>query len=321
MKFPIPLILRLALLLALVAVPAFGSPYYTELAARVMVLGIFALSLSLLVGATGLVSLGHAAYFGIAAYALALLTPKYEAASFWVTFPAAVGMSALAAFVVGLFTLRTRGIYFIMVTLAFGQMAFYLFHDTPLGGGSDGISINLKPYATIGSSKPIDLDNANHLYYLVTAMLVAVYLFLQRLLRAPVGRVLAGIKSNENRMKSMGYATFNYKLAAFTIAGALAGVAGYLYALMFGFVTPELLSWHQSANVLLMVILGGMGSLAGAVAGAVAFVAMQEGFSSITEHWQLAMGWVIVAAVLFLPGGLAATPHRFWTALTRGARK
>jgi branched-chain amino acid transport system permease protein len=222
---------------------------------------------------------------------------------------------------VGLFTLRTRGIYFIMVTLAFGQMAFYLFHDTPLGGGSDGISINLKPYATIGSSKPIDLANANHVYYLVTAMLVAVYLFLQRLLRAPFGRVLAGIHSNENRMQSMGYATFNYKLAAFTIAGALAGVAGYLYALMFGFVTPELLSWHQSANVLLMVILGGMSSLAGAVAGAVAFVAMQEGFSSITEHWQLAMGWVIVAAVLFLPGGLAATPRRFWTALTRGARK
>lgn len=321
MKFPISLMFHLALLLALLAVPASGSPYYTELAARVMVLGIFALSLGLLVGATGLVSLGHAAYFGIAAYVLALLTPKYEAASFWVTFPAAVGIAALAAFVVGLVTLRTRGIYFIMVTLAFGQMAFYLFHDTPLGGGSDGISINLKPSAAIGGSKPIDLDNANHLYYLVMAMLVAVYLFLQRLLRAPFGRVLAGIKSNEHRMKSMGYATFHYKLAAFTIAGALAGVAGYLYALMFGFITPELLSWHQSANVLLMVILGGMGSLAGAVGGAVAFVAMQEGFSSVTSHWQLAMGWVIVAAVLFLPGGLAAIPHRIRAALTGGARK
>ncbi|MDD3329659.1 MAG: branched-chain amino acid ABC transporter permease [Zoogloea sp.] len=319
MKLDTSLVLKLLALAGLACVPLAGADFYTELIAKTLVMAIFAMSLDLLVGFTGLVSFGHAAYFGVAAYAVALLSPKYEAASLWFVLPASVGLAALAALVVGLFVLRTKGIYFIMVTLAFAQMFFYVFHDTPLGGGSDGLYLNVKPTAEIGGFLPFDLDNPAHLYYFILAMLVLVYAFLARVLQSPFGRVLVGIKSNEHRMQSLGYVTFRYKLAAFALAGGLGGVAGFLYSVVFGFVTPELLSWHQSGNVLLMVILGGMGNLVGAVAGAFAFVAMQEVFSMWTKHWQLAMGLMIVAAVLFMPGGLAAVPGRIKRALQGGS--
>lgn len=312
------LILKLAALAILACVPLSGESFYVELIAKTLVMAIFALSLDLLVGFTGLVSFGHAAYFGVADYAVAQLSPKYEAASLWYVLPASVGLSALAALVVGLFVLRTKGIYFIMVTLAFAQLAFFVFHDTPLGGGSDGIYLNVKPTAEIAGWVPFELDNPAHLYYFILAMLVAVYLFLGRILQSPFGRVLVGIKSNEHRMQAMGYRTFRYKLAAFTLAGGLGGIAGFLYAVVFGFVTPELLSWHQSGNVLLMVILGGMGNLIGVIAGAFVFTGMQEVFGSWTKHWQLVMGGVIVAAVLFLPGGLAAIPGRIKRSLQGG---
>lgn len=319
MKLDTSLVLKLLALAGLACVPLAGADFYTELIAKTLVMAIFAMSLDLLVGFTGLVSFGHAAYFGIAAYAVALLSPKYEAASLWLVLPASVGLAALAALVVGLFVLRTKGIYFIMVTLAFAQMFFYIFHDTPLGGGSDGLYLNVKPTAEIAGFLPFDLDQPTHLYYFILTMLVLVYAFLARVLQSPFGRVLVGIKSNEHRMQSLGYVTFRYKLAAFALAGGLGGVAGFLYAVVFGFVTPELLSWHQSGNVLLMVILGGMGNLVGAVAGAFAFVAMQEVFSMWTKHWQLAMGLLIVAAVLFMPGGLSAVPGRIKRALQGGS--
>jgi branched-chain amino acid transport system permease protein len=304
------------LLAALLVFPSFGSDFYVELVAKTLVLAIFAMSLDLLVGFTGLVSFGHAAYFGIAAYAVAMITPKYDPASLWLALPAAIIAAGLAAFVIGLFVLRTKGIYFIMVTLAFAQMVFFLFHDTNLGGGSDGVNINFKPDAAIAGWAPFDLNEPGQLYYFIVAALVAVYGVLKLVLRSPFGRVLTGIRSNEHRMLSLGYATFYYKLAAFTLAGALAGVAGFLYAVLSGFVTPELLAWHQSGNVLLMVILGGMGNLVGAIAGAFAFTAMQEAFGAWTKHWQLAMGLAIVAAVLFLPGGLSAIPARLKRAMT-----
>ncbi len=303
-------LLLLIFLGVLVAFPWVGPAFYVELVAKGMILAIFAMSLDLLVGVTGLVSFGHAAYFGIAAYVLALMTPKYEAASLWLTLPAAVLLAGLAALLIGFFVLRTKGVYFIMVTLAFAQMAYYLFHDTNLGGGSDGIYVNFKPTAALGSVVPFDLDQPKVLYFFIVACALLVYAVLRQLQRSAFGSILQGIRDNESRMLAMGYPTFRYKLAAFALAGALAGVAGYLYALLFGFVTPEYLSWHQSGNVLLMIILGGMGNFGGAVAGAFAFVAMQEVFSDWTKHWQLIMGGVIVAAVLFLPGGLAALPAR-----------
>jgi branched-chain amino acid transport system permease protein len=320
MKRFLPL-LKYSPLVLLIALPFFASPYYTELLAKILTFAIFAMSLDLLIGFTGLVSFGHAAFFGIAAYALVLLTPKYEAVSFWIAFPAAVTAAAVAAFVIGIFALRTKGVYFIMVTLAFAQMVFSLFQDTKLGGGSDGVFLNTRPDATLFGLTPFDLANGQHAYYFVLAMLVVTHLILARVLRSPFGRVLVGIKSNEHRMMSLGFATYRYKLGAFTLAGALAGVAGFCYAVLFAFVNPELLSWHKSGDAILMVILGGMASLGGAIAGAFAFVAMQEFFSQLTKHWLLVMGAVIVLTVLFLPGGLAAVPDRIRRALNAGQKK
>jgi branched-chain amino acid transport system permease protein len=291
--------------------PLAGATFYTELVTKVMILAIFALSLDLLVGYTGLVSFGHAAFYGIGAYTLGLLAPKYEAASLWLTLPAAVLAAGVAALAVGVFVVRVKGIYFIMVTLAFAQMFYFVFHDTKFGRGSDGISMNFKPVAAIGGVTPFDLGNAAHVYYLVLVLLLAVFGFLRVVLRSPFGRALMGIRSNEHRMRSLGFPVYRYKLASFTLAGALAGLAGYLSALQFGFVNPELLSWHQSGNVLLMLILGGLGSLYGAVIGAFAFVALQEIFQSLTKHWQLLLGGSIVLLVIFLPGGLASIAGRF----------
>ena len=300
-----------AALALLLLFPFAGATFYTELVTKVMILAIFALSLDILVGYTGLVSFGHAAFYGVGAYALGLLAPKYEAANLWLTLPVAIAAAGAAALVVGAFVVRVKGIYFIMVTLAFAQMFYFVFHDTKFGRGSDGISLNFKPVATIGGFTPFDLANAVHVYYFVLATMLLVFVFLRVLLRSSFGRALQGIRSNEHRMSSLGYPVYWYKLASFTVAGSLAGLAGYLSALQFGFVNPELLSWHQSGNVLLMLILGGVGSLYGAVAGAFAFVALQELFSSLTKHWQLLLGGAIVLLVIFLPGGLASVGGRF----------
>jgi len=298
--------------LALLALfPLAGAGFYTELVTKVMILAIFALSLDLLVGYTGLVSFGHAAFYGIGAYALGLMAPKYEAASLWLTLPAAMLAAGVAALAVGVFVVRVKGIYFIMVTLAFAQMFYFVFHDTKFGRGSDGISMNFKPVAAIGGFTPFDLASVTHVYYFVLVLMLAVFVFLRVVLRSPFGRALQGIRSNEHRMRSLGFPVYRYKLASFTLAGALAGLAGYLSTLQFGFVNPELLSWHQSGNVLLMLILGGVGSLYGAVVGAFAFVALTEIFQALTQHWQLLLGAAIVLLVIFLPGGLASITGRF----------
>jgi branched-chain amino acid transport system permease protein len=305
---------HIALVAALVVLALFpfaGATFYTELVTKVMILAIFALSLDLLVGYTGLVSFGHAAFFGVGAYTLGLLAPRYEAANVWLTLPLAIVVAGLSALLVGAFVIRVKGIYFIMVTLAFAQMFYFVFHDTKFGRGSDGISMNFKPVATIGGFTPFDLANATHVYYVVFAALLLVFVFLRLLLRSAFGRALQGVRSNEQRMRSLGFPVYRYKLASFAIAGALAGLAGYFSAMQFGFVNPELLSWHQSGNVLLMLILGGLGSLYGAVVGAFAFVALQEIFSSVTTHWQLLLGATIILLVIFLPGGLASVMSRF----------
>jgi branched-chain amino acid transport system permease protein len=190
-------------------------------------------------------------------------------------------------------------------------MFYFVFHDTKFGRGSDGISMNFKPVASIGSFTPFDLGNASHVYYCVLVLLVATFAFLQIVLRSSFGRALQGIRSNEHRMRSLGFPVYWYKLASFTLAGALAGLAGYLSAMQFGFVNPELLSWHQSGNVLLMLILGGIGSHYGAVVGAFAFVALTEIFQALTTHWQLLLGGAIIVLVIFLPGGIASVAGRF----------
>ena len=304
---------RSALLIAavlLASLPLWASTFYIQLGAKILIMAIFALSLDLLVGHTGLVSLGHAAFFGVAAYGLALISPKYEAANFWLTLPLAALAAAVAASIIGFFVVRTAGVYFIMVTLAFAQMLYSIFHDTNIGGGSDGIYILVRPEMNLAGIKLLDLESPVQFFYLTLIMLVAVYIFLSYLLHAPFGRALAGIRVNEQRMRSIGFPVFFYKLGAFVLAGALAGVAGYLAACQFGFVNPEILVWHQSGTVLMMVILGGMGRLHGAVIGAFAYVLLQELLSAqalfgvYAKHWQLGMGLLIVLLVLVLPHGI-----------------
>ncbi len=294
-------------LVALLAFPWVGSDFYAQMVARMMILAIFAMSLDLLQGVTGLVSLGHAAYFGLAGYALAFLTPQGEAVSLWWTLPLAVGGSGLAAFLIGILVVRTKGIYFIMVTMAFAQMVFYLFFDNKVLGGSDGLYINFKPAAGL-----FDLEDKRVFYYFTLVSMVLVYAFLRRLLWSPFGRALAGLRVNEHRMRAMGYGSFGYKLAAFTLAGGLAGLAGYLWAAQTGFVNPELMGFEMSAHAIMMVILGGMGNFAGAAVGAFAFEIVlnlfkdmpQLGDFDLGKHWQLLMGCFVVLVVVFAPRGL-----------------
>ena len=302
----------------LAALPAVLTPYTHDLVVKIAISAIFALSLQLLVGTTGLVSLGHAAFLGIGAYVAVLGSGDGGAASLLWLLPASVAAAASYALFVGLLSLRTKGVYFIMVTLAFAQMAYFVFHDTKIGGGSDGVFLYAKPVLAFAGRSWIDLDNKHHLYYGVLAALVCTYALLALIGRSRFGHALAGIRINEQRMRAAGFATYPYKLAAFVIAGALAGLAGFLLAVKDGGVNPELLSWHESGAVLLMIILGGIGSLRGAVIGAVAFTLLKEFYQSeallgpLAGHWQLTLGFTIIAFVAWLPKGLIglAAPGR-----------
>ncbi|MGB4116322.1 MAG: branched-chain amino acid ABC transporter permease [Polaromonas sp.] len=318
----LPVSIKLVLgmgMVALLAFPFVGTPFYTEMVTRMMIMAIFAMSLDLLQGVTGLVSLGHAAYFGLAGYALAFLTPQGEAVSLWWTLPVAVLASGLAALIIGFFVVRTHGIYFIMVTMAFAQMVYYVFFDNKALGGSDGLYINFKPSAAILGWVPFDLDNKRVLYYFTLAALLVTYVFLRRLLFSPFGRTLSGIRVNEHRMRAMGYGVFGYKLAAFTVAGALAGLAGYLWGTQTGYINPELMGFHMSAHAIMMVILGGMGNFAGAIVGAFAFEYLLHVFKDLPhvgsvnlgKHWQLWMGLFIVLLVMFAPRGILGLVEKF----------
>ncbi len=299
--------------LALIAFPFIGSDFYVQMVSRMMILAIFAASLDLLLGVTGLVSLGHAAYFGLAGYLLAFLTPQAEPVSLWWSLPVTVLACGLAALVIGFFVVRTHGIYFIMVTMAFAQMVFYLFFDNKALGGSDGIYVNFKPDAGL-----FDLEDKRVFYYFTFACLLGVYLFLRRLLWSPMGRALAGIRVNEHRMRAVGFGTFGYKLSAFTLAGALAGLAGYLWGAQTGYVNPELMGFHMSAHAIMMVILGGMGNFAGAIVGAFTFEYVLHAVKDLPaigdfdtgKHWQLWMGLFIVAVVWLAPRGVLGLVER-----------
>jgi branched-chain amino acid transport system permease protein len=283
---------------------------------KIAIFAIFALSLELLVGVGGLVSLGHAAFLGIGAYVTVLATGDGDARSMLWLAPLAMAYAAAYALFVGALSLRTKGVYFIMVTLAFAQMAYFVFHDTKLAGGSDGIFLYAKPVLDMAGRTLLNLDDKRHLYYAVVAALAMTYALLALIQASRFGHALAGIRVNEQRMRAAGFSTYGYKLAAFVIAGALAGLAGFLLAVKDGAVNPELLSWHESGAVLLMLILGGIGSLRGAVIGAVAFTLLKELFQSeallgpLAGHWQMTLGFTIIAFVAWLPKGLVGLGAR-----------
>jgi branched-chain amino acid transport system permease protein len=292
----------------LALLPFFATPYYVGLLTTAMIAAMLALGVHLLVGATGLVTLGHGAFYGLAAYTVYLISPQDIALPIWQTLPIAVAVAGLAALLVGSLALRTRGFFFLMVTLAFGQMIFFVFHDTKIGGGTDGAYLAKPLIAAFGFEiNPTSFPRARRAwpaYYVALVQLAAIYLILAFLLRSMLGSVLEGIKVNEPRMRALGFNTYRYKLAAFTIAGMLAGAAGHMWSLHTGFVNPELIGWQKSAEALLIILLGGIGSLSGAVVGAFAFYGLAEAAQLVTERKLLVEGFVILFVVVLFRDGL-----------------
>jgi len=291
-------LLAFAVLTALVAVfPQFAGNYPVKLLQEILIWGIFAMSLDLLMGYAGMVSFGHSAFFGIGGYTAALLLAGSPGLLTGLVVPAAV--SAVAALVIGFFSIRVSGVYFIMLTLAFSQMFYAVTFQAAWLGAEDGI---------VGVPRPrlLGVDLAQpasfHLYLLVVVGLAA--LFLWSVVRSPFGHVLRGIHDNETRMQAVGYAVDRYKLLAFVVAGVVAGLGGALYTQLVGSITPDAFLWTTSGEALLMVIIGGTGTLGGAMLGAAAFILLQSLVSSYTERWMTILGLTFILFVLFAPGGI-----------------
>lgn len=293
-----------ASLLVSLVLPFVVPVYYVQFLSKAMLMGILALALNLVVGYGGLVSLCHAAFFGLAGYVLALTSPASGGASVFSTLPLAMLVVAGVAAVIGALSLRTRGIYFIMATLAFGEMLFYLFHDTKIGGGSDGMYIYYEPEVVIAGFRLVDLGNKTHFYFVSLGALFLTLIFLKGLVGSPFGHALAAARDNERRALSLGFPVFRLRLAAFVLSAVIAAVAGYLSAAQFGFVAPQMLGWHLSATVLVMVVLGGLSSLVGPLVGAIALMGLEEVLKSLFDNWKLVKGLIIIALVFVLPGGL-----------------
>jgi branched-chain amino acid transport system permease protein len=296
--------LTVAAAAAAVAFPLLATPlgweYYLGFASRIMIYAIAASSLNLILGYGGMVSFGHAAFLGAGAYAVGILMAE-GVASAWIALPVAVVLAALFALVIGAISLRTRGVYFIMITLAFAQMMYYIFISLKAYGGDDGL--NLPTRSAVGFG--IDLKDDATFYYLALASLAATLYGLHRLVHARFGRVIEAIRENETRMEAVGFPTYRYKLACFVIAGAVCGLAGALLANQGNFVSPRLLDWAQSGSLMIMVILGGIGHLYGGAIGAAVLLALEEVLSAYTIYWQLPVGAILLAIVLFAPQGLA----------------
>ena len=290
-------------LLALIGLPwvlqTFDQAFYVSFVSRLLIFALAATSLNLVIGFGGMVSFGNAAFFGAGAYCVAVLAESgiVSAALAW---PLAVGVAALLAFMIGAISLRTRGVYFIMITLAFAQMAFYLVLSLKSWGGDDGLPLVQR--STFGA---FSLKDDTHFYYVVLALLALVLAGLDRLAHSRFGRVIQSIRENETRMEALGYPVFWFKLVCFTIGGALAGLAGALLVNQTGLASPSLLHWTQSGTLMVMIVLGGVGSVFGGVVGAVLLLLCEEIFVEITTHWQIGLGLVLLAVVLWAPLGIA----------------
>jgi branched-chain amino acid transport system permease protein len=276
-----------------------GDSFVMTLFTRVLILAIGAVSLNLIMGYGGMVSFGHAAYLGIGGYAVGILA-KEGIGSGFVQWPVAIAVSALYALVVGALSLRTRGVYFIMITLAFAQMIYYVAIGLERYGGDDGLTI----YQRSGFGSLIDLNNKTVFYYLCFVLLVASIYLVSRLINSRFGLVIRGTRSNERRMRAIGFPTFRYKLVCFVIAGALCGLAGALLANHTSFISPALMHWTRSGDLIVMVVLGGLGSLFGPLIGTVAFLLLEEALSRVTEYPDLILGPVLLLVAIYLHGGI-----------------
>ncbi|HQR75076.1 MAG TPA: branched-chain amino acid ABC transporter permease [Burkholderiaceae bacterium] len=288
---------------------ALDQAYYIGLVRRVMIFAIAAASLNFIMGFGGMVSLGHAAFVGLGAYTVAIAM-AHGLTSAWLAWPLAMLVAAAFGLAIGAISLRTRGVYFIMITLAFAQMLYYLAVGLKQYGGEDGL--NLPARSQIGFG--LDLGHEPTLYWVVLTLLAVVMLALNRVVDARFGRVLLGIRENEARMEAIGYPTFRYRLVAFTLAGALAGLAGALIANHNLFVSPAAMHWTQSATLVVMVLLGGIGYRYGGLLGAGALLLLEEFLAALTDYWHLPLGLILLAIVFFAPRGIAGALLRRSTA-------
>jgi branched-chain amino acid transport system permease protein len=281
------------------ALHALGAAYYLSTAGKIVVMAIAATSLNLVLGYGGMVSFGHAAFFGLGAYATGVLVSEGVLGA-GIHLVATVALTAFAALVIGAISLRTRGVYFIMITLAFGQMLFYLANSIKGYGGDEGLNIRARS-ALFG----LDLKDATTFYYVALTALAATLGGLAAFVRSRVGAAVVAIRDDEVRAEALGFPTYRLRLAVFVAAGAVAGIAGALSVNQQGYVSPNLLHWTQSGTLMVMVILGGVASLWGGVLGALVLVVLQETLSAYTQHWEFWTGWVLLAVVLFARHGLA----------------
>ena len=296
-------IVFLGLVLLLAAVPPaaalLGQPFYVDLLRRVMIFAIAAVSLDLILGYGGMVSFGHAAYLGVGAYAVTILA-VYGVHNGVLQWAAAVGASMLLSAAIGAVSIRTSGIYFIMITLAFTQMLYYLGISLDVYGGDNGMRLPMR--SQFGGL--IDLGNGTEFYYLVLGLLVLVVLFVRRLVDSRFGMVIRAAKSNEPRTRAIGFSPYPYRLAAFVISGGICGLAGALLINHTAYLTPDLMHWTRSGDILFMVVLGGMASTVGPVLGALVLLVLENALSNWTEHWQIILGPFLVLVVLFARRGL-----------------
>ncbi|MGE3147765.1 MAG: branched-chain amino acid ABC transporter permease, partial [Pseudorhodoplanes sp.] len=269
--------LVLILLAAIGAIlPFVLGGYEIKLATSIAVQAGAALALGLVVGAGGLVSLGHAAFFGIAAYCLALVSPEYEAANLLTTALAAMACAALAAFVVGAVSIRAQGLYFVLMTLAFGELAFHFFHDTGLAGSADGRYVNVRPALMLPGGGSFSFENAGRFYWLVLGAVACIACIVWQVRRSAFGSLMIAMRDSETRVRAFGFSPYRVRLIAFVMSGALTGLMGYLGAAQHGFVAPQLLSWHMSATFLVMVLIGGKDTVSGPIIGAILFLLLEE---------------------------------------------
>jgi branched-chain amino acid transport system permease protein len=290
-----------------------GGSYLVSLGSRVMIFAIAAVALDLLLGYSALISFGHAAFIGLGAYAVGILS-AYGITDALISLPMALAVSASYAFLTGVVCLRTKGVYFIMITLAFGQMAFFTASSLAPFGGDDGLTIAARNTV---AGFPL-LRNERAFYYVVLFCLLGTYLLCRALVASRFGRVVRGAKENPVRMATIGFDVYRFQLATYVIAGTLAGLSGFLLANATEFVSPAYMSWQRSGELIVMVLLGGLGSLDGAMIGAAAYLLTEEWLSGFTEHWKVIFGPVLVLVVLFARGGLIGLTTALVRRLIRG---
>jgi len=287
------------LCIAPVLTSVFDQPFYLDLLTRALIIAIAAASLNLIIGYGGMISLGHAAFIGIGAYCVGI-PAYYDNYNGFVHLGLAIVCSAAFALVTGAISLRTRGLYFIMITLAFAQMLYFTFVSLDEYGADDGLVI----YQRSDFGGVLNLENATVLYYTVLVLLLLSLVFINRLVHARFGRVIVGCKHNESRMQALGYNTYRYKLTCYVISGVMCGISGFLLGNFTYFISPEMMDWVHSGELIFMITIGGIATALGPLTGTTAFLLLEEYLSGITQYWHLIFGLLLIALVVFGKGGI-----------------